>query len=145
MKGRTRLISLVTALALLLALSPAAPAKADVMTLGVYLRGLLEQEDVQIETIPGVPAFAAIGSRLGYPIVEGNDILWTVGKAIAAVSCFCFFEGVLFAAKSKEIVPRHRTGCILADGDLPDSLCLFLETCSNIVECQLVIILITPA
>ena len=41
----------------------------------IYVYRLLEQEDVQIETIPGVPAFAAIGSRLGYPIVEGNDIL----------------------------------------------------------------------
>ena len=28
-----------------------------------------------IETIPGIPAFCAIGSKLGYPIVEGNDIL----------------------------------------------------------------------
>ncbi len=41
----------------------------------IYIYRLLEQEDVQIETIPGVPAFAAIGSRLGYPIVEGNDVL----------------------------------------------------------------------
>jgi len=41
----------------------------------IYVYRLLEQEDIQIETIPGIPAFAAIGSRLGYPIVEGNDIL----------------------------------------------------------------------
>ena len=41
----------------------------------IYVYRLLEQENVRIETIPGVPAFAAIGSRLGYPIVEGNDIL----------------------------------------------------------------------
>ena len=41
----------------------------------IYVYRLLEQEGVRIETIPGVPAFAAIGSRLGYPIVEGNDIL----------------------------------------------------------------------
>ena len=28
-----------------------------------------------MRTIPGVPAFAAIGSRVGYPIVEGDDVL----------------------------------------------------------------------
>jgi len=41
----------------------------------IYIFRLLESEDVTIETIPGIPAFAAIGSKLGYPIVEGNDIL----------------------------------------------------------------------
>ena len=41
----------------------------------IYVYRLLENEDVTIETIPGVPAFAAIGSKLGVPIVEGNEIL----------------------------------------------------------------------
>ncbi|WP_432647319.1 precorrin-2 C(20)-methyltransferase [Mitsuokella sp.] len=41
----------------------------------IYVYRLLEHEDVQIETIPGVPAFAAIASKSGVPIVEGNDIL----------------------------------------------------------------------
>ncbi len=41
----------------------------------IYVYRLLENEDVTIETIPGVPAFAAIGSKLGIPIVEGNEIL----------------------------------------------------------------------
>lgn len=41
----------------------------------IYVYRLLENEDIAIETIPGVPAFAAIGSKLGYPIVEGNEIL----------------------------------------------------------------------
>ena len=41
----------------------------------IYVFRLLEHEDVDIVTIPGVPAFAAIGSRVGRPIVEGNDIL----------------------------------------------------------------------
>ena len=41
----------------------------------IYIFRLLEKEDVDIVTIPGVPAFAAIGSQVGYPIVEGNDIL----------------------------------------------------------------------
>lgn len=41
----------------------------------IYVYRLLEHEDVKIETIPGVPAFAAIASKSGVPIVEGNDIL----------------------------------------------------------------------
>lgn len=42
----------------------------------IYVYRLLAKEkDVNIETIPGVPAFCAIGSKLGYPLVEGNDII----------------------------------------------------------------------
>lgn len=41
----------------------------------IYIFRLLEKEGVPIETIPGIPAFIAIGSHLGWPIVEGNDIL----------------------------------------------------------------------
>ena len=41
----------------------------------IYVFRLLENEGVEIKTIPGIPAFAAIGSQLGYPIVEGDDVL----------------------------------------------------------------------
>jgi len=41
----------------------------------IYVFRLLENEGVEIQTIPGIPAFAAIGSQLGYPIVEGDDVL----------------------------------------------------------------------
>jgi len=41
----------------------------------IYVFRLLENCGHEIETIPGVPAFCAIGSKLGYPLVEGNDIL----------------------------------------------------------------------
>ena len=41
----------------------------------IYVYRLLENEKYKIETIPGVTAFCAIGSKLGYPLVEGNDIL----------------------------------------------------------------------
>lgn len=41
----------------------------------IYVFRLLENSGFPIETIPGVPAFCAIGSKLGYPLVEGNDIL----------------------------------------------------------------------
>lgn len=41
----------------------------------IYVYRLLEHEDITIKTIPGVPAFAAIASLVGQPIVEGDDIL----------------------------------------------------------------------
>lgn len=41
----------------------------------IYVFRLLENSGYEIETIPGIPAFCAIGSKLGYPLVEGNDIL----------------------------------------------------------------------
>jgi len=41
----------------------------------IYVYRLLEHEGFPIETIPGIPAFCAISSKLGYPLVEGNDIL----------------------------------------------------------------------
>lgn len=41
----------------------------------IYIFRLLEDCGHDIETIPGVPAFCAIGSKIGYPLVEGNDIL----------------------------------------------------------------------
>lgn len=44
----------------------------------IYIYRLLEHEDVEIKTIPGIPAFAAIGSQLGYPIVEGDDVLTVI-------------------------------------------------------------------
>ena len=44
----------------------------------IYVFRLLEHEGVRIETIPGIPAFAAIGSKVGYPIVEGNEVLTVI-------------------------------------------------------------------
>jgi precorrin-2/cobalt-factor-2 C20-methyltransferase len=41
----------------------------------IYIFRLLESCGHEIETVPGVPAFCAIGSKLGYPLVEGNDVL----------------------------------------------------------------------
>ena len=41
----------------------------------IYIYRLLESEAVDIRTIPGIPAFAAIGSQVGQPIVEGDDVL----------------------------------------------------------------------
>lgn len=41
----------------------------------IYVFRLLQKENIPIETIPGIPAFCAIGSVTGTPIVEGDSIL----------------------------------------------------------------------
>ena len=41
----------------------------------IYVFRLLQHEAVEIETIPGIPAFCAIGSATNTPIVEGDSIL----------------------------------------------------------------------
>lgn len=41
----------------------------------MYVYRLIENTGYEIETIPGVPAFCAIGSYLGYPIVEKEEVL----------------------------------------------------------------------
>ena len=41
----------------------------------IYIYRLLEHEAVDIRTIPGIPVFAAIGSQVGQPIVEDDDVL----------------------------------------------------------------------
>lgn len=41
----------------------------------MYVYRLIEHTRYDIETIPGVPAFCAIGSHLGYPIVEKEEVL----------------------------------------------------------------------
>lgn len=41
----------------------------------IYVFRLLQHETVEIETIPGIPAFCAIGSATNTPIVEGDSIL----------------------------------------------------------------------
>lgn len=69
----------------------AAGKKVVFLTLGdpmfystyIYVFRLLENCGYPIETIPGVPAFCAIGSKLGYPVVEGDDVLSIVPATIA--------------------------------------------------------------
>ena len=41
----------------------------------IYIFKLLSDEEINIETIPGVPAFLAIASKIGRPLAFGNDIL----------------------------------------------------------------------
>ncbi len=41
----------------------------------IYIFRRLRKENITIETVPGIPAFIAMGSHLGWPLVEGNDVL----------------------------------------------------------------------
>lgn len=41
----------------------------------IYIFRLLAPHRVDIQTIPGITSFCAAGSRLGYPLAEGNDIV----------------------------------------------------------------------
>lgn len=64
----------------------AAGKKIAFLTLGdpmlystyIYIFKLLENCGYPVETIPGIPAFCAIASKLGYPLAEGNDILTVI-------------------------------------------------------------------
>ena len=51
----------------------------------IYIFRLIENEDINIETIPGVPSFLAIASYIGKPLVFGNDIL-TIIPATADIN-----------------------------------------------------------
>lgn len=44
----------------------------------MYVYRLLKDCGHQIETIPGIPAFCAMGSQLGLPLAEGNDVMCIV-------------------------------------------------------------------
>lgn len=44
----------------------------------MYVFRLLKDCGYPIHTIPGIPAFCAIASRLGLPLAEGNDVLSVV-------------------------------------------------------------------
>jgi precorrin-2/cobalt-factor-2 C20-methyltransferase len=44
----------------------------------IYIYRLLEDSGYPIETIPGVTAFCAIGSHIGYPLVDGDNVLTIV-------------------------------------------------------------------
>jgi precorrin-2/cobalt-factor-2 C20-methyltransferase len=44
----------------------------------IYVFNLLEDCGYPVETVPGITAFCAIGSKMGYPLVEGNNVLSVV-------------------------------------------------------------------
>lgn len=44
----------------------------------MYVYRLADEAGYEIETVPGITAFCAIGSHLGYPIVEDEEILTVI-------------------------------------------------------------------
>jgi precorrin-2/cobalt-factor-2 C20-methyltransferase len=44
----------------------------------IYVFNLLKDCGYPVETVPGITAFCAIGSKMGYPLVEGNNVLSVV-------------------------------------------------------------------
>ncbi len=54
----------------------------------MYVYRLVETAGYEIETIPGITAFCAIGSHIGHPIVEDEEIL-TVIPATASEERIC--------------------------------------------------------
>lgn len=48
----------------------------------IYIFRMLTDCGYHIETIPGITAFCAIGSKLGYPLAEGNDVLSVIPATI---------------------------------------------------------------
>jgi precorrin-2/cobalt-factor-2 C20-methyltransferase len=70
----------------------AAGKKVCFLTLGdpmlystyIHVFHLLKSCGYPMETIPGVPAFCAIASRLGYPLAEGDDILSVIPATVGA-------------------------------------------------------------
>ena len=49
----------------------------------IYVFRLLQQEDVEITTIPGIPAYCAIASATNTPIIEGDCVLSIIPANIA--------------------------------------------------------------
>lgn len=41
----------------------------------IYILRLLQKDGINIETVPGIPAYIAIAAKYNRPIVEGDDIL----------------------------------------------------------------------
>ena len=41
----------------------------------IYILRLLQKDGINIETVPGIPAYIAIAAKYNWPIVEGDDIL----------------------------------------------------------------------
>ena len=77
----------------------------------IYVFRFMEQEDVEIVTIPGVPAFAAIGSRLNRPIVEGDDIL----AIIPGTADRADIEKILSAVQSAVVMKVYRNSPEIID------------------------------
>lgn len=49
----------------------------------IYVFNLLKDSGCEIETVPGITSFCAIGSRLGFPLAEGNDVISVIPATVS--------------------------------------------------------------
>jgi precorrin-2/cobalt-factor-2 C20-methyltransferase len=90
----------------------AAGKKVVFLTLGdpmlystyIYVYNLLKDSGHPIETVPGITSFCAIGSRLGFPLAEGNDVL----SVIPATADEAVLDQALAAADSVVLLKVNR-------------------------------------
>ncbi len=82
----------------------------------IYLFERLSKEDIDIVTVPGVPAFAAIGSLIGKPIVEGNEVLSivpatadaaTIDKALSAADNIVLMKVYKNYSEIVDLLEKH--------------------------------------
>ena len=77
----------------------------------IYVFRRLAKEDIHIETIPGIPAFVAMGSHLGRPLVEGNDII----SVIPATADMDKIKSVLKVSDNVAIMKVYKNFAEIAD------------------------------
>ena len=77
----------------------------------IYVFRRLAKEDIHIETIPGIPAFVAMGSHLGWPLVEGNDII----SVIPATADMDKIKSVLKVSDNVAIMKVYKNFAEIAD------------------------------
>ena len=82
----------------------------------IYLFERLSKEDIDIVTVPGVPACAAIGSLIGKPIVEGNEVLSivpatadtdTIDKALSAADNIVLMKVYKNFSEIVDLLEKH--------------------------------------
>lgn len=70
----------------------------------IYVFNLLKDCGYAIETVPGITSFCAIGSRLGFPLAEGNDVL----SVIPATAEDAVLDKALATADSAVVLKVNR-------------------------------------
>lgn len=78
MKGRTRILALALVLVLVLMIGCAAPAGAEVMTLGVYFRGVAEREDGTAVEIPLAGSFRVLQGGMDRGVIQAGETTVTL-------------------------------------------------------------------
>lgn len=90
----------------------------------IYIYNRLKAEAVNIETVPGVPAFVAIGSKIGQPIVEGDDILTIIPATAPAEKINQALETADNAVLMKVYKNFSQVTAVLAENNLAENAVL---------------------